>query len=434
MQIMDDVGEAIECETTIPNNGSPEIVKPPKVLENDEKENTDPLESNHASESIVSSEESKEIVENESKSCDDEEEESISKNDDSIQMIDSDDESGVETTESEPISAKKEQESVEDEKQEKITATEPEPKENDAELKKVLLEDLGSDEAADAKRSPEINEQNLYDDIENQLQPHVVDFTAASVNHKARQKEIGPMKVNAEPEQIKVTNATEEPAIRIEIKEANKEPTSKRRRTPSPIPSPNIRSHTAIQPSKKLRLELESSYGRHDKLLREYIEATSRNKGVEDVKQSISVLENEIKTLDAMLRGKEDEWNNILHMKLVKEEIRMRLVRRKATLEMKLTDATTIDASSVTGFQSSTPLPNKSQSHQQSAAFNAPLLQESLKSGRHGTPVQNISQTVTMMPLASSINSSTNSILHQRANMKATELIKEKQAAAKIQR
>lgn len=427
---MDDAGEANECETTIPNNGSPEIVKPSKPVieeQNDEKENTDPLESNHASESLVSSEESKEIVENESKSCDDEEE-SISKNDDSIQMIDSDDE----TNESEGISVKKEEEPEKEEKNVTAEVDARESKQKD--VKKVLLVDLGSDEAADTKQeTPEINEENLYDDIENELQPHVVNFKVSVEQSAGAEKKNEPMDVTEVPRVnlTKVTSVTtQEITVKKEAHQDVAKETTKRRRSPSPISNS---LSTTIQPSKKLRLELENSYGRHDKLLREYIEATGRSKSVEDVKQSISVLETEIKSLDAMLRAKEDEWNNILHMKLVKEEIRMRLVRRKETLEIKLTDPSNVNASPHASFQSSTPLPNKSHPHQLSA-FNAPLLQESLKSGRNATSVQNLSQTVTMMPLTSSINSSTQSILQQRANMKGTDLVKEKQAAAKIQR
>lgn len=415
---MDDAGEAAtECESTLPNNGSPEIVKQPapKVTlpeQNDEKENTDPLESNHASESLVSSEESKEI--SESKSCDDEEEEeaeSISKNDDSIQMIDSDDE----TNESE-INAKKEEKVVKEVKEEVV--------DNEIVAKNAFLEDLGSDEAADDKKSPStVTEDNLYDDIENELQPHVVNLSKeVSVEQTTKKEE-----VPAVPE-IKVTVVeTVKKEVVNNSQEETKEST-KRRRSPTPPPSPGRHSpQQLIQPSKKLRLELENNYGRHDKLLREYIETSGRNKNVDDVKESINVLETEIKSLDAMLRAKEDEWNNILHMKLVKEEIRLRLVRRKETLEMKLTDPMSIDSAS--GFQSSTPLPNKAQL----SAFNAPLLQESLKSGRNS--IQNITQQVTMMPLNNtSSNSSTQSILQQRANMKGQDLVKEKQAAAKIQR
>ncbi|XP_063708596.1 probable serine/threonine-protein kinase kinX isoform X2 [Culicoides brevitarsis] len=442
MQIMDDAGEAaLELESTIPNNGSPEIVKPkvasPTSEQNDEKENTDPLESNHATESLVSSEESKEIVENsETKSFDDEEEEqeveSISKNDDSIQMIDSEDEV---TNESVP---EVKTEVATKEKEEKV-ATESETKKIEDNIKDAFLEDLGSDDAADTKKAPSVTEENLYDDIEQELEPHVVNLTkAVSVEQNSNKEPPSKKKEEEIVSKTEVTtiNDVEEKSIKKEInQEVTKEASSKRRRSPSPEKSPESERQspvTNIQPSKKLRLELENNYGRHDKLLREYIEKSGRNKNVDDVKESISVLESEIKSLDAMLRAKEDEWNNILHMKLVKEEIRLRLVRRKETLEMKLTDPVNIlsgEATNNVGFQSSTPLPNKSQT-----SFNAPLLQESLKRDRNTSAIQNITQQVTMMPLNNTNNSSTQSILQQRANMKGTDLVKEKQAAAKIQR
>lgn len=452
MQIMDDAGEPSECETKIPNHDSPEMIKTSKVgssteevEQNDEKENTDPLESNHASESIVSNDESKdhfsqsdsvtndmENGENESKTCD-EEEESISKNEDSIQLIESDEEESRTGVDVQTENLKKVQEN--EEKHEKKETEEMKSKENDTLLQKVLVEDVGSDENADVQRSPQVTEENLYDDIESELKPHVVNAQVSVDQNKTQKKEMEPMEVVSGPEIEKtkeVTNNVEVKTEKIEeVAPPVVEKTSKRLRSPSPIPNDSQQntSHTIVNPSKKLRLELENSYGRHDKLLRDYIEATNRSTNVENVMQNITLLETEIKSLDAMLRAKEDEWNNILHMKLVKEEIRLRLIRRKETLEMKLTDPAPL-VEQQQPFSSSTPLANKSQS-----TFNAPLLQESLKGARN-TSLQNISQSVSMLPLSTStnVNSTAHAILQQRASMKGADLMKEKQTAAKIQR
>uniref|UniRef100_A0A336LTY5 CSON004742 protein n=1 Tax=Culicoides sonorensis TaxID=179676 RepID=A0A336LTY5_CULSO len=469
MQIMDD-SDAVECETKVPS-GSPDIIKAskenqvdsePKIREipdeiseneqNDEKENTDP--------SLFSSEESKEHIsessgemengEIESKTGDEEDESMSNKNDDSIQLIDSDEDemSQTDTIPEPKIEIKKETESNHDEN----NATVPKPivnNNNNSKLECALLEDLGSDEMADVKRSPApINEDNLYDDIENEVKVHVVDFSSSKPQPQSVDQTVEKIKNEAidisksqesekksenhsnKPDTVVIENNKKQEEQKRVDDEKSEENNKKRRRSASPIPN-DINKET-IQPSKKLRLELESSYGRHDKLLREYIESTNRSKNVEDVKRNIETLESEIKSLDVMLRQKEDEWNNILHMKMVKEEIRLRLQRKQAVLEMKLTNPYSVENSTASGIVSSTPIQTKPNQHN---ACNAPLLQESLKTGRNlPAPVQNLSQTVTMLPLSTSMNSSTQSILQQRANMKGNDLVKEKQTAAKIQR
>lgn len=49
---------------------------------------------------------------------------------------------------------------------------------------------------------------------------------------------------------------------------------------------------------------------------------------------SMKTIFNEINTLNQILQTKEMEWNRILHLKIVKEEIYSRLCRKKQILEM----------------------------------------------------------------------------------------------------
>lgn len=87
-----------------------------------------------------------------------------------------------------------------------------------------------------------------------------------------------------------------------------------------------------IPPTKKLCLELEMNFASHDKILNEYIEGTS-NESASDIQRHVEQLIVEIQTLNDMIRAKELEWNNMIHLKKVKEEIVARLTRKRHVLE-----------------------------------------------------------------------------------------------------
>uniref|UniRef100_A0A182JIY0 Uncharacterized protein n=1 Tax=Anopheles atroparvus TaxID=41427 RepID=A0A182JIY0_ANOAO len=88
-----------------------------------------------------------------------------------------------------------------------------------------------------------------------------------------------------------------------------------------------------IEPAKKLKLEVETNYQVHERVVNEYIEATP-NTSVDEIQSHTDTLVKEIQTLSAMIRDTEQKWNNLLHMKKVKEEILLRLNRRKHVMDI----------------------------------------------------------------------------------------------------
>ncbi|XP_059608713.1 uncharacterized protein LOC132256366 [Phlebotomus argentipes] len=97
-------------------------------------------------------------------------------------------------------------------------------------------------------------------------------------------------------------------------------------------PAMNYSVDDSITPTKKLCLELEMNFATHDKILTDYIESTP-NESANDIQRHVEQLIVEIQTLNDMIRAKEMEWNNMIHLKKVKEEIVARLTRKRHVLE-----------------------------------------------------------------------------------------------------
>uniref|UniRef100_A0A182PDA6 MYND-type domain-containing protein n=1 Tax=Anopheles epiroticus TaxID=199890 RepID=A0A182PDA6_9DIPT len=87
-------------------------------------------------------------------------------------------------------------------------------------------------------------------------------------------------------------------------------------------------SEEPIEPAKKLKLEVEANYQTHERVVSEYID-TTQNTSVDEIQNHTDALVKEIQTLNDMIRDTELKWNNLLHLKKVKEEILLRLNRRK---------------------------------------------------------------------------------------------------------
>lgn len=66
-------------------------------------------------------------------------------------------------------------------------------------------------------------------------------------------------------------------------------------------------------------------------MINNYIESTTRN-NVDEIQRSTELLLTEIQNLRELAQKKEHEWNHILHMKKIKEEMLLRLLRRKQVL------------------------------------------------------------------------------------------------------
>lgn len=90
---------------------------------------------------------------------------------------------------------------------------------------------------------------------------------------------------------------------------------------------------SSVTPTKKLRTQIQQQYINHDRILTEYIE-TSGWVSVDDLQVHTEQLLAEIRTLNELAREKEREWNNILHVKKVKEELLLRMQRKKQVMLM----------------------------------------------------------------------------------------------------
>ncbi|XP_031617830.1 putative uncharacterized protein DDB_G0282133 isoform X3 [Contarinia nasturtii] len=92
-------------------------------------------------------------------------------------------------------------------------------------------------------------------------------------------------------------------------------------------------------PAKNPRNEVEENFSKHDKMMRRMIESsTSANKNDPDnLQRDIDQLTNEIEALDEAARTKEIEWNNILYLKKMKEDMLLRLDRKKKVIEIMAT-------------------------------------------------------------------------------------------------
>ncbi|CAK1551310.1 unnamed protein product [Leptosia nina] len=84
-------------------------------------------------------------------------------------------------------------------------------------------------------------------------------------------------------------------------------------------------------PLKKLCQEVEKTFPQHDIMINDYIQTATKN-NVDEIQRHTEQLLSEIQTLRELAQKKEHEWNNILHLKKVKEEILLRLLRRKQVL------------------------------------------------------------------------------------------------------
>ncbi|XP_061716513.1 uncharacterized protein LOC133524482 isoform X3 [Cydia pomonella] len=84
-------------------------------------------------------------------------------------------------------------------------------------------------------------------------------------------------------------------------------------------------------PLKKLCQEVEKTFPQHDTMINDYIQTATKN-NIDEIQRHTEQLLSEIQTLRELAQKKEHEWNNILHLKKVKEEILLRLLRRKQVL------------------------------------------------------------------------------------------------------
>lgn len=91
------------------------------------------------------------------------------------------------------------------------------------------------------------------------------------------------------------------------------------------------KSDTEESPAKRMRSELEQNYILRDKILNEYIDSAGCT-SPQQIQIHMDHILAEIRTLNELAREKEREWNNIIHLKKIKEELLLRIQRRKQIL------------------------------------------------------------------------------------------------------
>lgn len=84
---------------------------------------------------------------------------------------------------------------------------------------------------------------------------------------------------------------------------------------------------------KKLRTEIQENYTLRDKILNEYMNLGDCST-LEQIQTYTEQVIAEIKTLNDLAKEKEREWNNIIHLKKLKEELLIRIQRRKHVLTL----------------------------------------------------------------------------------------------------
>ncbi|KXJ79630.1 hypothetical protein RP20_CCG000186 [Aedes albopictus] len=257
------------------------------------------------------------------------------------------------------------------------------------------------------------------------------------------------------------------PSRKEKQSEKSREPEAvSRKRRRSVDPDDMDDAEEPLVPSKKLKRELESNYPTHDRLLKEYIETTS-NHSVDDIQKHTDALMVEIQTLNEMIRAKEIEWNNMIHLKKVKEEILLRLTRKKHVMDVmqtklgEVSEYSHFDSSNLTNVRSAsvgprpptpppevdirpasvTPMHSSTLNNSKNAnvSINSISASRQLPGSKDNSlfaQFNHSNSSVTMVPLStsSSLITSTNTILQSRANMKSSEVAKEKPNAAQIQR
>lgn len=84
-------------------------------------------------------------------------------------------------------------------------------------------------------------------------------------------------------------------------------------------------------PTKKLKSEIEITYNMRDKIFQQYIESMGCN-NLEQIQIQTEQIIAEVRTLNELAKEKEREWNNIIHLRKMKEELLLRIQRQKQVL------------------------------------------------------------------------------------------------------
>lgn len=83
-----------------------------------------------------------------------------------------------------------------------------------------------------------------------------------------------------------------------------------------------------------MRTELESNLVEYDKLLHGLINETTKSNDPDNIQNDIDQLNQDIEALTEAARIKELEWNNILYLKKMKEDMMLRIMRKKTVMDI----------------------------------------------------------------------------------------------------
>lgn len=190
-------------------------------------------------------------------------------------------------------------------------------------------------------------------------------------------------------------------------------------------------------PAKKLKAELETIFPKHNKVLTDYINKTTSNETVDNIQSHINKLHVEIQTLNEWIKKNENDWHNMIYIKKMKEEICIRLTRKKQTIQLESKKIGDISAlfSDLTSDETLMPKNDDIDKQRGPQLSSTPLNNKS-----SSTTNQNLSEQVSNIldgfdrNSKSFSQSAANMLIQNRANMKSSELAKEKLNMQKVHR
>lgn len=232
------------------------------------------------------------------------------------------------------------------------------------------------------KSNPPIEEENIIN-ITDQV-PNIAD---------SKSEETVPIIQHATEKEIEVVNKTK--------------PNYKRPRSATPVDD--------IQPTKRLKTELEQSFVGHNKRVQEYIEKTTNN-SIDEINNHLQGLLSEVQELHVLATAKEQEWNNILYLTSVKEEIIHRLTRRKAVMEINSTKVGEVEDYTIL---------------EQQPSLSEKITKENRNSLQLGYPSHTSNQNSSM---PTSFTTEAAKAIFNRASMKTSELAGERVTTAGLHR
>ncbi|XP_063925923.1 uncharacterized protein LOC135139559 isoform X3 [Zophobas morio] len=176
-------------------------------------------------------------------------------------------------------------------------------------------ERLNNDETSKATADPE---ENGFEE-DTSMNNHIDDIP------KKEPEGSEPKEDKCEPENGDSTK----PDNALEANNVNEESSS----NTSSEEAPQKRKSTESQDSanKRLRMDIQENFISRDKILNEFIEMADCGT-VEQLQVQTEQILAEIRTLNELAKEKEREWNNIIHLKKMKEELLLRMQRKKQVM------------------------------------------------------------------------------------------------------